>query len=251
MKYHKLDGFYTEAHNILRKPVNTGTVRMKLSSRAMVTPKVVAAAPIEKFNCISCFAQHNVFERNIRGRILRGYMVTKDGKMSIQHLPGVPVKPTYHNGRLCEACFPKYTAQAVTPTDYQSIQLLKDFAKNVTHDPGVTIASVQDEDLDQERALEQAQKDARPKHGRLTIDVGVVASKSLRRHVCMKCSDHNGSDTLKCSSCGERVTTEDLKPDPKAFHKFMRSRGGGVKNYESNMIKQFDSDINYSNIKRG
>ncbi len=200
--------------------VKVGSIRIKLRSGGSVVAKP-QQEEIEKFDCISCFTKHNVFERNIRGRILRGYLVVKKGITSIQREPGVPVKPCYHNGRLCEACFSKYTSSFTAPTDYKTIQYLKDVQPPTKREP-VTLGQVEQEDALQEIALEAAQKDARPKNGKFAIEVGKVGNihKDETVHV-------------------------------NAFRKFMQSRGGGVKDYQSNMIKKFDSDINFHNQKKG
>lgn len=226
MPKHKLDGFYHAAHEILHK--RPTQVRMKLRSRASVVP-TTPVEKIEKFSCISCFTEHNVFERNIRGRILRGYIVYKNGKTLIldAHSGGGKVSPCYHNGRLCEKCFPKYSTQSSTPTDYKSIQLLKDVQKPLKRD-SVTIRQVDREDEDQDREVEQLRKDARPKVGKLAIEVGKVAVR-------------NDSEPI----------------DNKAFHKFMRARGGGKKDYEQALINRVDSkdanhyddEVPFDNIK--
>lgn len=167
----------TSAYDVtdtVKKPVSVGNIRISLRSRRLLKPNT-PPQEIETFKCISCFTPHNVFERNIRGRILRGYLVVKNGRTIIKdfHEGGGRPSPCYHNGRLCEACFPKYQLRSDAPNDYKSIQFLKDFKDPVTKREPITPRRVKDEDKDQERALDQAEKDARPKYkGKLPMDVG-------------------------------------------------------------------------------
>lgn len=224
----KMDGFYSVASSILRTAPKNGAVRMKLSTRRIIRT-VDEVQPIERFKCIRCFKEHNVFERNIKGRILRGYLVTKNGRTSIQDYPGVPVLPTYHTGRLGEECFHSFAVSAHPPTDYKTIQLLKDVSKEYHKTPTVTLGMVEAEDALQEVALEAAIKDARPKHKGLAIDVGKVGI-----------ADNPQKDL-----------------DVNAFRRFMMNRKGGVKDYHDRPATklddyqgQFDSEVNFANQKR-
>ena len=228
-----------------KKKFNTGTIRVLLRSRRLLQP-TKALPTIDKFKCISCFAPHNVFERNIRGRILRGYLVVVNGRTTIKDFPigtGKPA-PCYHNGRLCEACFPKYTVRFDAPDDYKSIQLIKDFVGPVTKRDLVTTGTVEVEDKLQEIAVAADLKDARPKRGkRIVIEVG----KNLFQHhletTCTVCSNHDGSHKERCSKCNAPTESVPATIHPNAFRKFMQSRKGGAKNY--------DMEVNFSNQKKG
>ena len=199
--------------DMVKKPVSVGNIRVSLRSRRLLKPSNTPQQ-IETFKCISCFTPHNVFERNIRGRILRGYMVVVNGRTTIKdfHEGGGKPSPCYHNGRLCEACFPKYQLRSDAPDDYKSIQFIKDFKGPVTKRDPITLGKVEHEDALQEIALEAAQKDARPKRKGLAMDVGKVSVAPEPIHV-------------------------------NAFRKFMQSRRGGIKNY--------DMEVNFTNQKKG
>lgn len=218
MKHTKRDGYYSAASSIIHtvRP----QVRIGLRTRTAV-PTQLPVDQIEKFNCIHCHAPHNVFETNIRGRILRGYVVTVRGRTKIQDGPGTPVKPCYFNGRLCGACYAHYAVQSNAPTDYKSIQLLKDFSRTPHQADVITPGMIATEDALQEIALQSLEDDKAPKHGRLTIRV----EKAVSRHL-------------------------DEPIDANCFRRFMQSRGGGVKDYHANPVRRFDAEVNYQNQKR-
>ena len=225
-------------------PKDRASVRISVRSRRILKP-VQPTPKIETFKCISCFAPHNVFERNIRGRILRGYMVVKNGRTIIQDFPEISGRPSpcYHDGRLCETCFPKYSLQADNPTDYKSIQLIKDFKGPVTKRDPITIGKVETEDKREEDALVAAIKLARPKIKGLVRDVGKVNTRHKLETNCSVCSEHDGSHVPRCTTCNAPTESAPERIHPNAFRKFMQSRKGGMKNY--------DMEVNFSNQKKG
>lgn len=202
-------------------------------------PLVEVALTPEQFDCVACGTTHALVESNIRCRILRGYRYLDRGFWRYCDTPHADVKcyPMYGNGRVCSKCSPKYHLVTDKPTALFEMQMLKDVVA-VNH----SNRSITRGDVDLEDALNEIEAEHKAKTEVKMTKIGrIIAPLVDTDHVAVRPVDPKS------------------EIDTNAFRRYCMNRSGGLKDYHKRVGDtkldeyqgRFDSEVNYSNQKKG